>query len=63
MKWYYFPIITLGLGLFRLYFKGLKANRKNMNGKTVIITGASAGIGKETYICFIRRRSRSNIRM
>lgn len=39
-------VIILILG--RFYFKGRKATRKNMSGKVIIVTGASAGIGKES---------------
>jgi retinol dehydrogenase-12 len=51
MEWYVYVLIILGLYLLRKYLKGpFSKHRKSMKGKTVIITGASAGIGKESAL-------------
>ena len=38
----------------RKYFKGPKAIKKNMTGKTIIVTGSSDGIGKITALDLVR---------
>ena len=59
MIWYYWLIIAVGvlliLMLLRLFFNGPSASvSKDMKGKLVILTGASAGIGKEAAFDLLR---------
>jgi NAD(P)-dependent dehydrogenase (short-subunit alcohol dehydrogenase family) len=50
MEWYYYtPILLILYKLLRYYFNGPKTNlSKDMSGKVIIITGSSAGVGRET---------------
>jgi retinol dehydrogenase-12 len=52
MAWYiYISVIAIILYLLRRKFNGpWTKHRKNMNGKVIIVTGASAGLGKESAL-------------
>jgi FlaA1/EpsC-like NDP-sugar epimerase len=51
MEWYIYLIFILVIYLLRKYFNGpFTKHRRSMKGKIIIITGASAGIGKESAL-------------
>ena len=49
-------ISFLCLVLFFYYYYKTSKNRFRINGKTVLITGASSGIGRGTYDSLKRRK-------
>jgi retinol dehydrogenase-12 len=51
MEWYSYLLIILIIYIFRRYFNNpFTKHRRSMKGKIIIITGASAGIGKESAL-------------
>lgn len=51
-------VAALCLKVYLVYVKGIYRNNKRMDGKTVIVTGSNAGIGKETAKELARRGAR-----
>jgi NAD(P)-dependent dehydrogenase (short-subunit alcohol dehydrogenase family) len=54
MEWYLYLLILFALFLLKRFFNGpFTRFRHRMDGKTIIITGATAGIGKESALQFL----------
>ncbi|KAG0719932.1 Retinol dehydrogenase 12 [Chionoecetes opilio] len=51
-------VLVLGIRLWYRWQSGVCSSKASMEGKTVIITGASAGIGKETAKDLVSRGAR-----
>ncbi|XP_069981975.1 retinol dehydrogenase 12 [Penaeus vannamei] len=51
-------VVVLAFRLFYRFWSGRCSSKRSLAGKTVVVTGASAGIGKEAAKDFLRRRAR-----
>ncbi|XP_047475126.1 retinol dehydrogenase 14-like [Penaeus chinensis] len=51
-------VVLLAFRLFYRFWSGRCSSKRSLAGKTVVVTGGSAGIGKESAKDFLRRRAK-----